>query len=179
MIKKIVLIALCTSLGTNCLAKSNLSAAGDITQILVPLGALGIATYKGDTEGQKEFAKSFLTTIAITYALKYSLKDTEWGSRPNGGTHSFPSGHTAAASSGAFFLNTRYGFAYGAPAMALSAFTGYTRVKGKYHHWRDVIGGAAISFGANYFFVSKYQDKVQVSTNFSKDTAALSFNVKL
>lgn len=179
MIKKIILITFCSSLGANCFARSSLTVAGDITQILVPLGALGIATYKGDKEGQKEFAKSFLTTMAVTYALKYSLKDTKWGERPNGGTHSFPSGHTAAAGSGAFFLNTRYGLAYGAPAIALTAFTGYTRVKGDYHHWRDVIGGTVIAFGANYFFVTKYQDKVQVSTNFSKDTASLTFNIKL
>lgn len=161
-------------------ARSNLTIAGDITQIAVPLTALGMATYKGDTEGQKEFAKSFLTNIAVVYALKYATKNTEWGERPNGGKYSFPSGHSAAAFSGAFFLNTRYGKEYGIPAMALAGFTGYTRVKGKYHHWRDVIGGAAVAFGANYFFVTKFGDEsTKVSTSVSKNAAVVGVNMPL
>ena len=44
-----------------------------------------------------------------------------------------------SAFGGAFFLQKRYGIMYGAPAIALAAFTGYTRTKGDYHHWRDVI----------------------------------------
>jgi membrane-associated phospholipid phosphatase len=160
--------------------RSNLIVAGDITQIAVPVAAFGVALYKGDKEGQKEFAKSFIVNTAMVYALKFAFKNSDWGRRPNGGKYSFPSGHTAAAFSGAFFLQTRYGTEYGAPAMAAAAFTGYTRVKGKYHHWRDVVGGAAIAFGANYFFVNKYNnDAVKVAADVQKGGAAIGFNVKL
>lgn len=160
-------------------ARSNLTVAGDITQIVVPLGALGISLYKEDKEGQKEFAKSFVANIATVFALKYAFKNSEWGERPNGGSYSFPSGHTAAAASGAFFLNTRYGKEYGIPAIALAGFTGYTRVKGKYHHWRDVIGGAVVAFGANYLFVNKLDDQAKVTTNLSNKSAVVAVDMPL
>ena len=178
MQKEILLCFALITFSFNANSKSSLSKAGDLTQILVPAGAFAIATYKQDIEGQKEFGKSFLTIMAITYTLKYALKDTEWGTRPNGGDCSFPSGHTVAASSGAFFLNTRYGLSYGAPSMALAAFTGYTRVKGKYHHWRDVLGGAAISFGVNYFFVDKYQENLLVSNVITKNQTLIALDMK-
>jgi membrane-associated phospholipid phosphatase len=185
MIKKIILC--CSLFSISILpstsafaARSDLSVAGDITQILVPLAALGVATYKGDHEGQKEFAKSFITNLAVVYAFKFAFKDTDLGKRPNGGKYSFPSGHSASAFSGAFFLQKRYGFEYGAPALAAAAFTGYTRVKGKYHHVRDVIGGAAIAFGANYFFVTKYNNEtVKLSTDLNKDSAILNLKMNL
>ena len=160
--------------------RSSLTVAGDITQLAVPLGAMGIAFYKGDKEGQKEFAKSFLTNMAVVYALKYALKDSDWGERPNGGKYSFPSGHSASAFGGAFFLQTRYGKEYGIPAMALAGFTGYTRVKGDYHHWRDVIGGAVIAFGANYFFVNKYgENTAKVTTGITKDGGIVAVKMDL
>jgi membrane-associated phospholipid phosphatase len=184
MIKKIILANLVVGLAilpaTNAMAqRSSLTVAGDITQIAVPVTALGIALYKGDKEGQKEFAKSFIVNTALVYGMKYAFKDTDWGKRPNGSKYSFPSGHSAAAFSGAFFLQTRYGWEYGAPAIALAGFTGYTRVKGKYHYWRDVIGGAAIAFGANYFFVDKYKDSVNVSTSIGGNSALVGVSAKL
>ena len=183
MIKKLLLLSSISILSLQSTyafaAKSSLTTAGDVTQVLVPLTAIGIATYKGDTEGQKEFLKSFAVNTAMIFALKYSLRNTEWGTRPNGGKHSFPSGHAAAAFQGAFFLQNRYGIEYGAPAMAVAGFTGYTRVKGKYHHWRDVIGGTALAFGVNHFLVSRYEDEkvVQVSTNVGRNTAMLGMQV--
>lgn len=160
--------------------RSSLTVAGDITQLAVPLGAMGIAVYKGDKEGQKEFAKSFLTNMAVVYALKYALKDSDWGERPNGGKYSFPSGHSASAFGGAFFLQTRYGKEYGIPSIALAGFTGYTRVKGEYHHWRDVIGGAVIAFGANYLFVNKYgESTAKITTGLTKDGGVVAVKMDL
>jgi membrane-associated phospholipid phosphatase len=181
MIKKTIICCLLMMFSTNAFAKrSNLSVAGDITQILVPATALGIATYKGDTEGQKELAKSFLTNMAVTYAMKFAFKNTQWGKRPNGGKYSFPSGHSASAFGGAFFLQTRYGIGYGAPALAAAAFTGYTRIQGKYHNVRDVIGGAVIAFGANYFFVNKYNNEnTKITADVSKNTALVDVKMAL
>ena len=171
-----LIISLQASVST---AKSTLTTSGDILQIAIPAAALGIATYKGDTEGQKEFLKSFLVNTAITHITKIALKNSSWGKRPSGGKYSFPSGHTASAAQGAFFLQTRYGYEYGAPAIALAAFTGYTRVKGKHHHFRDVVGGAAIAFGVNYFLVSKFEkEKVNITTDIAKDRVILGMNLE-
>lgn len=156
------------------LASSKIDSSGDILQVAIPLAAFGTTFYKDDNEGKKEFVKSFLTTTAITHALKFSLKNTSLNERPNGKDYSFPSGHTASAFQGAFFLQKRYGSEYGVPAMALAGFTGYTRVRGDYHHWRDVIGATAIAFGVNYFLVSEY-DAQEISLDVTKNAAMLNF----
>ena len=161
-------------------AKSTLTKAGDILQIAIPAVAFGTATYKKDAEGQKQFAKSFVVTLGVMYAAKYAVKNTKWGERPNGGNYSFPSGHTASAFGGAFFLQKRYGIMYGAPAIALAGLTGYSRVKGKYHHWRDVIGGTVIAAGANYFLVDRYDsDHLKITADIDKTQAMLHLSLDL
>jgi len=40
--------------------------------------------------------------------------------------------------------SARYGWAYSAPAYALAAFTGYSRVESDHPYWRDVAAGAGI-----------------------------------
>ena len=175
--RKVVILSTLIMLQANVvLANSNLTTSGDILQIAIPVAAFGTTFYKDDDEGKREFIKSFLVNTAITHGLKFALRNTELDDRPNGGHHSFPSGHASSAFQGAFFLQKRYGAEYGAPAIGLAAFTGYTRVRGDYHHWRDVIGGAGIAFGVNYFLVTKYE-KQQVSVDLSKDTAML--NLKM
>ncbi|WP_457551182.1 hypothetical protein [Desulfobacula sp.] len=80
-------------------AGDDIERSGDILQILLPVAASSIALYKGDQDGIIQFSKSLLTTLGTTYALKYSINET----RPNGGSHSFPSVHASAAFSGASF----------------------------------------------------------------------------
>lgn len=161
-------------------AKSDLQTTGDILQIAIPAAAIGIALYKDDKEGQKEFIKSFLVNTALTQAVKFAFRNTSLNKRPDGGNYSFPSGHTAAAAQGAFFLQTRYGIEYGAPAIAGTILTGYSRVQAKKHYWRDVIGGAAIAFGVNYFFVTKYNpEKVNVTADIGPGKALIGIDLKL
>ncbi|MCT4634979.1 MAG: phosphatase PAP2 family protein [Rickettsiales bacterium] len=156
------------------LASSKIDTSGDILQIAIPLAAFGTTFYKDDAMGKEEFVKSFLTTTTITHALKFSLQNTSLNERPNGKDYSFPSGHTASAFQGAFFLQKRYGSEYGVPAMALAGFTGYTRVRVDCHRWRDVIGATGIAFAVNYFLVSEY-DHQKISVDVSKNSAMLNF----
>lgn len=172
--KKIVFtICLVSLLQANIvLAKSTLTTTGDVLQIALPVAAFGTAFLKDDIEGEKEFAKSFLVNVAITNGLKLALKGTDLDKRPNGGHYSFPSGHSSAAFGGAFFLQKRYGTEYGAPAIALAAVTGYSRIKSKHHHWRDVIGGVVIALGTNYFMVNEYVPK-DLAVAIDKDSVML------
>ena len=133
-------------------------AAGDYLQILNPLAALGVAAYKHDREGAWQLGYTVAATFAATQALKYAVDQTAWGERPNGGRQSFPSGHTSSACSGAAFLSERYGWQYGLPLYATALFTAYTRVDEDYHHWRDVIAGCALAYGAAQLFTHPYED---------------------
>ena len=179
MKRNISAFLLATLIASQSNATDGLTTAGDILQIAIPTAAFGISTYKQDRQGQIEFATSFAVTMAATYAIKYSLKDTEWSDRPNGGTESFPSGHSSSAFGGAFYLQQRYGYMYGAPALALAAFTGYTRVEGDYHHWRDVFGSMVVAGVSNYFLVNKYNsDDVKVTADINNKQALLLVQAK-
>lgn len=149
---------------------------GDVLQWLVPTLAFGVTFYRHDSDGRWEFAKSLGTTVVVTEALKKAFNDTSWGRRPNGGQHSFPSGHTSAVCNAGFFLQRRYGWEWGAPALAAAAFTGYVRVDEDAHHWRDVIAGCALGWGAARLFVDKLPEGLQIQPTVDNRSAALSFS---
>jgi PAP2 superfamily len=85
-------------------------------------------------------------TWLLTGALKISVDET----RPDGGAHSFPSGHTSMAFAGAEFLRKQYGWRWGAPAYVAASFVGWSRVEARRHYTQDVLAGALIGMLANH-----------------------------
>jgi hypothetical protein len=63
------------------------------------------------------------------------------------------------AFAGAAFIDNRYGHAFGIPAYALAAFTGYSRVHSDNHFLDDVVSGASISMLWSWFFVTPYGEE--------------------
>lgn len=135
-------------------AASDIEVAGDILQIVIPSLAYGTTLYLNDVEGETQMYKSFATNLGITYALKISVNRT----RPNGGNHSFPSGHTSAAFQGASFIHARYGIKYAIPAYIGATFVGYSRVYAHKHYTSDVLAGAAIGVASSFYFATPYKD---------------------
>jgi membrane-associated phospholipid phosphatase len=140
-------------------ARDDIEFAGDIVAIILPVTAGGMTLYKNDQEGVIQFSKSFLTTLGATAALKYSIN----AERPNGDSHSFPSGHTSVAFSGASFLQKRYGWKYGIPAYVSASFVGWSRIESDNHYLQDVFAGAAIGVISTYIFTDAYQEGIVVS----------------
>jgi membrane-associated phospholipid phosphatase len=126
--------------------------AGDILQIIIPTVAYGTTLYLDDREGQNQFYKSFGTNLSVTYGLKYSINKK----RPNGGKHSFPSGHTSAAFQGTSFIHKRYGLKYAVPTYLAATFVGYSRVDSDAHYTEDVIAGAVIGTLSSFYFTTEY-----------------------
>ena len=152
----------------------DITDAGDVLTIALPLSAwLGTAIAK-DKEGAIMFTKSFASTMIITsvgkeIAAKY---------RPQGeSTQSFPSGHASSAFSGASFLYTRYGKAYGIPAYALAAFTAYSRVNANAHHIDDVMAGASVGLFNNWFFVSPHESRVVAYPSIYNDNYYMNLSI--
>jgi len=135
-------------------ASDAVERSGDILQIVLPVSGAGIALARDDKEGLIQLAKSGALTLALTFGMKYTIPAT----RPNGGDHSFPSGHTSIAFSSAEFIRERYGWNYGLPAYVAASFTGYSRVESKRHYTRDVIAGAVIGIGSSLLFTEPYKD---------------------
>jgi len=147
-VKSVVLTWVLVLCASSVWAKSDVEAAGDVLQLLVPAVGYGMTFQKDDPEGRTQFYKSAATTFAATHVLKRTI-DAE---RPNGGGQSFPSGHTSAAFQGAGFIHARYGMETAWPAYVAATFVAYSRVDSDHHHSRDVIAGAAIGVASSFYF---------------------------
>ncbi|MGY3892912.1 phosphatase PAP2 family protein [Aeromonas enterica] len=150
MQKSILCAAVLCGFSGTVYASSTFETYGDIGQFAIPAIAAGISWYQDDYEGLKQFGYSFLSTTATVEVLKHTVDAT----RPNGGSKSFPSGHTAWAFSGASYLQMRYGWSYGLPAYVAAGAVGWSRVESDNHYWRDVIASAVIATGFSYLFTS-------------------------
>jgi hypothetical protein len=148
--------------------------AGDALQILLPAsGYLGTIIAK-DKEGAIMLTKSLVTQGVVVWAGKQAAGKF----RPQGtSTESYPSGHTAAAFTGASFLYTRYGRVYGIPAYALAAFTGYSRVVADAHHVDDVLSGMSVGLFSNWFWVSPHESRVVAYPSIYNDKYYLNLKI--
>jgi membrane-associated phospholipid phosphatase len=114
---------------------------GDALAVATVAGAYLSTFARGDPEGRPQFTKGFLLNLGTTYALKFAI-DKE---RPDAsGNDSFPSAHASIAFQGGSFLQFRYGWRWGAPALAAAAAVGWTRVAADKHDPVDVLAGAVI-----------------------------------
>src|SRR5262249_45710980 len=119
-----IALFLCCLAHVTARAGDAIETAGDILQYVIP-GTAGVLTlgYR-DYKGTLQLGESFALTEGVTYGLKYTVDET----RPNGGSHSFPSGHTSVSFCGAEFIRKRYGWELGIPAYAAASFVAYSRV---------------------------------------------------
>jgi membrane-associated phospholipid phosphatase len=135
-------------------AEGSEESSADIATLLMPLGTYAIASFKNDDEGKSQFLRSTGMSLVLNSVARLAFNETSWGKRPNGKEYGFPSGHTAFVVSSAAFLQDRYGWQYGVPAYLLSGYVAYVRVDTEHHRWRDIIAGAALSFGVSKFYVT-------------------------
>jgi membrane-associated phospholipid phosphatase len=141
-------------------SKADISdTAADIGSIGIPLTAGIIALAKDDDDGAIMFLEGAALTIIATHSLKIAIN----AERPNGGDYSFPSGHTSSAIQGAAYLQFRYGWKYGVPAYIGASFVGLSRVQNKHHYWRDVIAGAILATGIQYWVTEPYENTLIIS----------------
>jgi membrane-associated phospholipid phosphatase len=87
-------------------------------------------------------ARAVFYSGAAVVALKLAVRRT----RPDGGTYSFPSGHTAAAFAVAPVLAARLGPWAAVPAYGFAAATAMGRLEDRKHYLSDVAFGAALGW---------------------------------
>ncbi len=134
-------------------ASDAIQSAGDVLQFALPAAAAGLTLGYKDRTGALQFAESAALTLGVTYTLKYTVNET----RPNGGSQSFPSGHSSISFCSAEFMRKRYGWEYGIPSYAVASFVAYSRVESAEHHPQDVIAGASIGIVSSYIFTRPYK----------------------
>lgn len=127
----------------------------------IPIALLGIGLLKKDSI-LKQKAWNIGTTVVISVAISTALKYTTNRDRPfvtypfiqkltEGGSPSFPSGHTTEA----FALATSLSIAYPkwyviAPSFVWASAVGYSRIDLGVHYPSDVLAGAILGSGSAY-----------------------------
>ena len=144
---------LCLMASAAARAGDTIQQAGDVLQLALPAAAVGTTIGHVDSPGTLQFGESAALTLGVTYVLKNAVDET----RPNGGSESFPSGHTSISFCPAEFMRKRYGWEYGIPAYAAGTFVAYRRVEANEHYPDDVIAGAAIGVASRFIFTRPYK----------------------
>ncbi|MFO1142960.1 MAG: phosphatase PAP2 family protein [Amaricoccus sp.] len=117
---------------------------GTVLEVALPLGAAACAYRQ---HRLASYVTGFAAQTLVTQAFKYGLGDSEINQRPNGQSQGFPSGHTAAAASGATDLAVHC--APGNPVVGLGALLGValvgaSRIEADEHTGAQVLAGAAL-----------------------------------
>lgn len=139
-------------------ASDALETYGDVAQLAIPGLAAVVSLVRRDTDGLIQLGVGTGLTAGVVLGLKYAV-DSD---RPDGGSRSFPSGHTSAAFSGASYFHYRYGWQWGLPAYAAAAVVAYSRVEADKHYWYDVVGGAAIANLIAYVVTDTLDDSIVI-----------------
>ena len=150
----LVLLSASLSLGSASVGRASdgIQAAGDALELVLPASAAGLTLIHRDRVGTVAFLKSAVVTTGLTYALKLAVQER----RPNGGTRSFPSGHTSISFCSAEFARERYGWQPAIPEYLAATFVAYSRVEVKEHYVHDVLAGAIIGIVSSHLFTHSF-----------------------
>ena len=134
-------------LGSSQLADNFFEAGEVVGQGAFPVAVSATAWGAGKVFGSgrlREFGSDLFRSQAInglfTGILKYSVNRT----RPNGGSYSYPSGHTSSSFATAGVIYADFGPRYGIPAFILAGYVGISRLQEDKHYTSDVVAGAIL-----------------------------------
>jgi len=138
--------------------------AGSIVRVAIPAAAL-LATWVAEPQADATSTTDtsfwlmggtprhdLLLGLGRAWVVTGILKSTVDETRPDGGSHSFPSGHASTAFAAAEFIRSEYGWAWGTPALLAASFVAWSRVEARRHYTHDVLAGAAIGVLADHDF---------------------------
>ena len=154
----------------------NYEKIGDNLQIALPVWAFAsIYIYKDNQKAPLQFIKTMGSSFIVTHSLKRIINKE----RPNGGSYSYPSGHTTAAFTGAAFIEKRYGLKAGVPAYILASYVGWSRVYSKNHDYYDVVAGALLGIGSAYIFTKPFKNKIELTTSSNQGIQTYGLRINL
>lgn len=156
-------------------AADAIERSGDVLALALPVAAFAASLTENDREGTWQFVKAGLISQGVVHTLKRTIDR----SRPDGGRHSFPSGHTSSAFVGAGFVHMRYGLKYAWPMYIAAGYVGFTRVDSNRHHQTDIAAGAAISMLTCVLIVSPYLPGIEATPVISAGTCGLRIALKI
>jgi len=154
----------------------NYEKIGDNLQIALPVSAFASSfIWKDNQKAPLQFIKTMGSSFIVTHSLKRIINKE----RPNGGSYSYPSGHTTAAFTGAAFIEKRYGLKAGVPAYILASYVGWSRVYSKNHDYYDVVAGALLGIGSAYIFTKPFKNKIELTTGSNQGIQTYGLRINL
>lgn len=150
---------------------------GDVLRYALPAAAYGMTALNRDGQGAVMYTK----TLVMTGAATGFFKTVGGKHRPDAGTseQSFVSGHASAAVSGAAFIYTRYGKAWGIPAYLLAGLTVYSRYCSDKHFDDDLLGGSMVAMMANWYATSPYDSGARLYPSFTSNGLMMTWSTML
>jgi membrane-associated phospholipid phosphatase len=116
---------------------------------------------------------------ALNGLMTVSLKIAVDRTRPDGGQHAFPSGHTSATFASASTLHAHYGWRVGVPAYAVAGFVAWTRARDGKHWLSDVAFGSAIGIVAGRTVAARHgPGRLTITPAPTKGGAMVTFTVQ-
>jgi membrane-associated phospholipid phosphatase len=126
-------------------------AMGEMIPNALYVGGMWLGSYLGN---EKAFGRAWMMAEATLYASLlgqiFKMEISEGRPYYSETGSSFPSGHSLTAFSFAGVVAAEHGWWYGAPAMALATFVGYSRINDNQHRVHDVVAGATIGLTCAY-----------------------------
>jgi membrane-associated phospholipid phosphatase len=146
-------------------------------QIPVAIAWWAIASAAGSerhAETGRDLLRAQISVASWTYAIKLVTDRT----RPNGDSHSFPSGHASASFAAAMVLQDHYGWKVGLPAFVVASYTAASRVVENQHWTSDVIFGAALGIASARTVTIKFREsRLSISPVVAPKSGALIVSV--
>lgn len=127
---------------------SNSASAGNFIGNGVVQGGGAIAVWLAGMAGHsvkvETVGADLIRAQALNGLLTQGIKFAARRTRPDGASHSFPSGHTSAAFATAAVIQRDYGTVASLPFYAMGGFVGWSRIRSNHHWLSDTVAGAAI-----------------------------------
>jgi membrane-associated phospholipid phosphatase len=146
-------------------------------QVPVAVAWWAIASAAGSerhAETGRDLLRAQIAVASWTYAIKLAANRT----RPNGESHSFPSGHASASFATAMVLQDHYGWKVGLPAFLAAGYTAASRVVDNQHWTSDVVFGAAVGVVCARTVTIKFREsRVSIAPVVTRRNAGLIFSV--
>ena len=139
--------SLSRSASADAVLDAGATAGGGAVQIggAIAVYAIGGLSHHGAVaEVGSALVEAQVVSGVLTQGIKFAVDRT----RPDGGSYSFPSGHTSATFATAGVLQRRFGWKVGVPAYLGGVYVAAARVAERKHYLSDVVFGSAIGLAS-------------------------------
>jgi len=148
-----------------------------------PVAASVLSWGIGEAAGSQrlsEFGSDLFRAQAVNGFLTIALKASINRTRPNGGSYSYPSGHTSSAFAAASTVYADFGKTWGIPAFVLAGYVGLSRLQEGRHYVSDVVAGGILGTYVSLKLArrKKSENKISIAPLINDGVVGFSFAMR-